>query len=105
LTSLRKKRGDSPRFFLGQILLCQLRLVGHLKLRGNTDRKHVIATGVAAMSDNSKTTSTPSNGLRLVKDTQEAESTPKPATNNKLIQFMSAYADAIDQEIKTILEL
>lgn len=63
------------------------------------------------MSDATKTpstsTSTPDPAgpvLRIVKDSPPTKEDP-PGQNNPFVKFMTAYANAIDDEVKAILSL
>jgi hypothetical protein len=44
-------------------------------------------------------------GLRLVKAETPQERQPEPRRKSHLVQFMNAYADAIDRDIQAILDL
>jgi hypothetical protein len=73
------------------------------------------------MQDNSHNSSAPKaprNGLRLVHGGVERDPTPsaqddvqglgaaaKPRRKSALVQFMTAYADSIDRDIKLLLDL
>ncbi len=66
------------------------------------------------MQDNSHNSSAPKpprNGLRLVhggvedKAPAEAPPTERPRRKSALVQFMTAYADSIDRDVKLLLDL
>ena len=45
-------------------------------------------------------------GLRLIQcDKPDAQAEVKERPKNPFVEFMTAYADAIDRDVKTILEL
>ncbi len=66
------------------------------------------------MQDNSSNSSSPKpprNGLRLVNSVAEtapeatAVAAEKPRRKSSLVQFMTAYADSIDRDVKLLLDI